>query len=90
MLPPIDFKPSAFPKDEAQGVVIAVRQLPGYPTAAGMIAQALSVRADRILLDFAAQGVAVRFRVDGAWEICHRWIAPTVTEPYLRSRSSLG
>ncbi len=68
VLPPIDFKPSAFPKDEAQGVVIAVRQLPGYPTAAGMIAQALSVRADRILLDFAAQGVAVRFRVDGAWE----------------------
>ncbi len=62
------FQAERFSKDEAQGVVIAVRQLPGYPTAAGMIAQALSVRADRILLDFAAQGVAVRFRVDGAWE----------------------
>ena len=67
-LPPIDFKPSAFPKDEAQGVIIACRQLPGFPVAAGLLASALSGRADRILMDYSAQGVAVRFRVDGMWE----------------------
>ncbi len=67
-LPPIELKPSAFDKNEAQGVLVACRQLPGYPFALTVLAQAMKLRADRILLDYSAQGVAVRARVDGVWE----------------------
>ncbi len=65
---PIDYKLSAYSKDEAQGVMIAVRQLPGHTIASGLLAKALTERVDRILMDFTAQGVAIRFRVDGVWE----------------------
>ncbi|MFO0923322.1 MAG: ATPase, T2SS/T4P/T4SS family [Pirellulales bacterium] len=67
-LPPLDMRPSAFSRDEAQGVMIAARQLPGFPVAVRVLYEALRNRADRILMDFTAQGVAVRFRVDGIWE----------------------
>lgn len=67
-LPPLDLKPLAFDKNEAQGVLVASRQLPGYPVAINLLAQAMKVRGDRILADYSAQGVAVRVRVDGVWE----------------------
>jgi type II secretory ATPase GspE/PulE/Tfp pilus assembly ATPase PilB-like protein len=67
-LPPLELKPTAFDKNEAQGVLVACRQLPGYPIALNVLAQAMKLRGDRILLDYSAQGVAVRARVDGVWE----------------------
>jgi type II secretory ATPase GspE/PulE/Tfp pilus assembly ATPase PilB-like protein len=67
-MPPIELKFTAYPKDEAQGVLIACRQLPGYPVAMGVLAQAFGARADRILLDFSATATSVKFRVDGVWE----------------------
>jgi type II secretory ATPase GspE/PulE/Tfp pilus assembly ATPase PilB-like protein len=56
------------PKDEAQGLMIAARQLPGYPVAIVLVANAISARADRILMDYSAQGAIVRYRIDGVWE----------------------
>ena len=68
LLPSFEIKPTMYSANEAQGVLIASRQLPGYPTAIGLFGAALSCRADRILIDYAANAVAVRFRVDGVWE----------------------
>jgi type II secretory ATPase GspE/PulE/Tfp pilus assembly ATPase PilB-like protein len=76
-LPPIDLKPTAFDKNEAQGVLIACKQLPGYPIALNILAQGMKLRADRILLDYSAQGVAVRARVDGIWEAMPAMDRPT-------------
>lgn len=67
-LPMMDLKLSAYGKDESQGVMLACKQLPGYPTAMGILGMALLARADRVLLDYSANATAVRFRVDGVWE----------------------
>jgi type II secretory ATPase GspE/PulE/Tfp pilus assembly ATPase PilB-like protein len=67
-LPPIEFKPVAANTQLQQGVLISCRAIPQYGTAVMVIAHAISSRADQILLDFTAQGAAVRFRVDGLWE----------------------
>jgi type II secretory ATPase GspE/PulE/Tfp pilus assembly ATPase PilB-like protein len=67
-LPALEIKPIGISKDEATGLIIACKQLPGYPIALVIIANAISGRADRILIDYSAQGAVVRFRVDGMWE----------------------
>ena len=68
VLPPLEIKTAGIPKDEAQGLMIAARQLPGYPVAIVLVANAISARADRILMDYSAQGAVVRYRIDGVWE----------------------
>lgn len=67
-LPPMDFKPPVSDKQVQQGILISCRAIDQYPVAILLLAQALSVRADQILLDCTAQGVSVRCRVDGIWE----------------------
>lgn len=67
-LPPIEFKPPADSSQQQQGVLIACRAIPQYGVAVMLTAQALNSRADQILMDFTAQGAAIRFRVDGLWE----------------------
>ncbi len=68
VIPPLEIKTVGVAKDEAQGLMIAARQLPGYPVALVLLANAISSRADRILMDYSAQGAVVRYRVDGQWE----------------------
>ncbi|RMF44718.1 MAG: general secretion pathway protein GspE [Planctomycetota bacterium] len=67
-LPKIEFKPPIADKQQEQGVLIACRGMPQWPAALQLAAQAIKSRAEQILLDFTAQGVAVRIRVDGIWE----------------------
>lgn len=67
-LPPLEIKPIGISKDEATGLAIACKQLPGYPIALVVLANAIAGRADRILIDYSAQGAVVRYRVDGMWE----------------------
>jgi type II secretory ATPase GspE/PulE/Tfp pilus assembly ATPase PilB-like protein len=67
-LPALEIKPIGIGKDEATGLVIACKQLPGYPIALVIAANAISGRADRILIDYSAQGAVVRYRIDGIWE----------------------
>ncbi len=68
VLPPLEFKPTIKDKQQQQGLLLACRQVEQYPVLIMLIANAIGVRADQILLDCAAQGVAVRYRVDGMWE----------------------
>jgi type II secretory ATPase GspE/PulE/Tfp pilus assembly ATPase PilB-like protein len=68
ILPPLEFKPNVGDRQQQQGLLLACRQIEQYPAAVMLIAQALQNRADQILMDYAAQGVAVRIRVDGLWE----------------------
>ena len=56
VVPPLEIKTVGIPKDEAQGLTIAARQLPGYPIAIILLANAISARGDRILMDYSAQG----------------------------------
>ncbi len=67
-LPPMEFKPPVSDKQVQQGILISCRAIEQYPVAIMLLAQAISVRADQILLDCTAQGVSVRCRVDGLWE----------------------
>jgi type II secretory ATPase GspE/PulE/Tfp pilus assembly ATPase PilB-like protein len=67
-LPNIEFKPMAPSSQLQQGVLISCRASPQYGHAVMVIAHAINTRADQILLDFSAQGSAVRYRVDGLWE----------------------
>ncbi|MEM7476425.1 MAG: ATPase, T2SS/T4P/T4SS family [Planctomycetota bacterium] len=68
VLPNLEFKPKIKDPKEKQGVLIACRALPHYGPCVVLSAQALRNRADQIMLDYSAQGVAVRFRVDGRFE----------------------
>jgi type II secretory ATPase GspE/PulE/Tfp pilus assembly ATPase PilB-like protein len=68
LAPPIEIKQMGVSREEAQGLTIAARQLPGYPLAMIVIVNAISGRADRIHMDFSVQGAVVRYRIDGVWE----------------------
>jgi type II secretory ATPase GspE/PulE/Tfp pilus assembly ATPase PilB-like protein len=67
-LPMMEFKPPVKDRQILQGILISCRAIEQYPVAVMLLAQAISVRADQILLDCTAQGVSVRCRVDGLWE----------------------
>ncbi len=67
-IPPLEIKPHGIGRDEATGLMIASKQLPGYPIALVVLANAINGRADRILIDYSAQGAVLRYRVDGIWE----------------------
>lgn len=69
VLPPLEFKPKGASKAETDGIMIASRQLPGFPMITQIIALAMLDRADIIMLDYAQNGVMVRFRVDGLPEV---------------------
>ena len=77
VVPSLEIKTVGIPKDEAQGLMIAARQLPGHPVALVVLANAISSRADRILMDYSAQGAVVRYRVDGVWETLPPMDRPT-------------
>lgn len=77
VLPPLEFKPLVGDKQQQQGLLLACRQVEQFPNVIMLIAQALKNRADQILMDFAQQGVAVRFRVDGLWETMPPMDRPT-------------
>lgn len=66
--PPI--KLLAPPGDDPQKAsqrLLAARQMPGFTPARQILADALACRATALMLDYAQQGVAVRYLVDGVW-----------------------
>lgn len=67
-VPALEIKVIGVNKEEATGLLIASKQLPGYPLALVLVANAITAKADRILIDFSTQGAVVRYRVDGMWE----------------------
>lgn len=66
--PPVEFATTVGDANQRQASLIAARQTPGYPVAAGQIGHALLSRATQMLLDFSQQAVAMRYQVDGIWE----------------------
>lgn len=76
-IPALEIKTMGIAKDELQGLSIAARQLPGYPVAIVLLANAITSRADRILMDYSAQGAVVRYRIDGNWETLPPMDRPT-------------
>lgn len=89
-LPALEIKTIGIPKDEAQGLMIASRQLPGYPVALVVLANAINSRADRILIDYSAQGAVVRYRVDGVWETLPPMDRPTGDAALVVFKKALG
>ncbi|MEC9093828.1 MAG: ATPase, T2SS/T4P/T4SS family [Planctomycetota bacterium] len=66
-LPPIQFIAAGDDDEMMKANLDAVLPSPGYPAAAIMIAEAISKRADLIVLDYSAQSVKIRFQIDGVW-----------------------
>lgn len=89
-LPPLEIKQIGISKEESQGLSIAARQLPGYPVAIIILANAINGRADRILMDFNAQGAVVRYRIDGVWETLPPLDRPTADGGLVAYKKILG
>jgi type II secretory ATPase GspE/PulE/Tfp pilus assembly ATPase PilB-like protein len=54
--------------DQANQInLIKSRQSPGFIVVKEMLADALNFRAERLMLDYAAQGIAVKYQLDGVW-----------------------
>lgn len=68
LYPPVTLKPmGAASSQENQGNLLAAKQVPEFPMVGGLLAHAISTRADRIMLDYTQAAVAVRYEVDGVW-----------------------
>ena len=68
LLPPAVVSPMGAPDPQQnQGNLLAAKQSPIFPVACGVLAHCLSRRGERIMLDYTAQGVAVRFEIDSVW-----------------------
>ena len=63
----VDFQAIADDLQKAQANLITARQSPGFLVAKSMIANAVDHFAEKIMLDFASDGVTTRFQVDGVW-----------------------
>jgi type II secretory ATPase GspE/PulE/Tfp pilus assembly ATPase PilB-like protein len=50
-----------------QANIIRARQLPGFMVAKELFADALDNRADKVMLDYTKEAVAVRYQIDGVW-----------------------
>jgi type II secretory ATPase GspE/PulE/Tfp pilus assembly ATPase PilB-like protein len=67
-LPPVTFTPMGAPDSQQnQGNLLQAKQSPAFPITSGLVAHCLSRRGERLMMDFTAQGVAVRFEIDGMW-----------------------
>jgi type II secretory ATPase GspE/PulE/Tfp pilus assembly ATPase PilB-like protein len=62
---PVDFVPQGGTEQNNQANLITSRQSPAYVPAKELIADAINSRADKILLDYTADAVAVKYMVDG-------------------------
>ena len=68
MGPDVEFKATGAASDqENQANAIQARQSPGIAPTKVLVAQAMDQNANCILVDYTAQGVAIRFDVDGFW-----------------------
>lgn len=66
-LPPLKFTASGETVDLREANLQAVLPSPGYPHAVLMMADAITKRADLVLMDFTQAHCSVRYQVDGMW-----------------------
>jgi len=68
-LPPVTLTAMGAPDaKQNQGNLMSAKASAAFPIACGLLAHCMSRRGDRIMLDYTAQGVAVRFEIDGLWQ----------------------
>ncbi len=65
--PTVEFTPNSPLASVNQAAVIEARQIPAFVPVKFMIADAIENRADKILLEFTADAVAVRYMIDSVW-----------------------
>jgi type II secretory ATPase GspE/PulE/Tfp pilus assembly ATPase PilB-like protein len=63
----VDFLGQSGDKTTDQGNLIAARQSPHFIPAKELMADGLGMRAEKIMLDYTADGVAVQYMIDGMW-----------------------
>ncbi len=64
---PVVFTAKGGTPQQNQANIIHARQSPGYLTAKELVAELIRQRADKCMLDFSRDAVAVRFQIDGVW-----------------------
>jgi type II secretory ATPase GspE/PulE/Tfp pilus assembly ATPase PilB-like protein len=67
MGPPVELSAVGPLQMENQSATIDARQSPGFVPLKFLVADALAQRADKIMLDYTADAVAVRYEIDGLW-----------------------
>lgn len=66
--PPVEFAAMGAADAQANQInLIKSRQSPGFLVAKEIIADAIAFRAERLMLDYSPQGVAVKYQLDGVW-----------------------
>ncbi len=66
-LPPLKFTAAGDNPDLREANLQAVKPSPGYSYLVVMVADAITKRADLVLMDFTPNAVGVRYQVDGLW-----------------------
>jgi type II secretory ATPase GspE/PulE/Tfp pilus assembly ATPase PilB-like protein len=64
---PVDYTPQSGDKNLDQGNLIGARQSPAFVPGKELMADALNRRTEKILLDYTADAVAVKYMIDGVW-----------------------
>ena len=67
MGPPVHFTATNGTAEQNQASMIKSRQSMGIVTAKEVVADGLNKRAERIMLDYSREAVAVRYDIDGVW-----------------------
>ncbi|MCH8047071.1 MAG: Flp pilus assembly complex ATPase component TadA, partial [Planctomycetes bacterium] len=66
--PPVELTPRGGKTEQDDAAnLLQCRQSPGFVALKELLADAIERRADKILLDFTPQAVAVRYQIDGVW-----------------------
>lgn len=64
---PVVFHPAGGTDKQNQANIITARQSPGYLPAKDLAVDLIKQRADKCMLDFSRDAVAVRYQIDGVW-----------------------
>ncbi len=64
---PVVFYSAGGTDKQNQANIITARQSPGYLQAKDLVADLIKQRADKCMLDFSRDAVAVRYQIDGVW-----------------------
>lgn len=67
MGPPVEMAATTPLQQQNQAILIEARQSPAFVSTKIVLADALDNRAEKIMLDYTQEGVAIRFYVDGIW-----------------------
>ncbi len=64
---PVHFRPMGSDVRQNQANLIAARQSAGFQNAKALIVEMVQQRADKCMLDYSPDAVALRFQIDGVW-----------------------